>query len=206
MRQTCDNTTAKRVLTGSNTWTRWRLQPVTNVSKSQEPSPAEVVVNALLISGSQVRALLGSPLFSMICDRLQSLSLFICDQLTMSYLEILKQNVTGVVIPLDSSPRTWTSMEEVNRRLCQRLTSLGITPVLIYAGALPPEIDQRMRDAGAQIEVVSYGQERYRFSKELGRTSKIIPVQWLTSVFSTISVSFPGLLASTVCDTSSTKS
>lgn len=90
----------------------------------------------------------------------------------MNHLEILKKNVTGVVIPLDSSPRTWTSMEEVNRRLCQRLTSLGITPVLIYAGALPPEIEQRMREAGAQIEVVPYGQERYRFSKEMGRIIK----------------------------------
>ena len=91
---------------------------------------------------------------------------------TMSHLDLLKQNVTGVVIPLDSSPRTWTSMEEVNRRLCQRLTSLGITAVLIYARALPPEIDQRMRDAGAKIEVVPYGQERYRFSKELARIIK----------------------------------
>jgi len=91
---------------------------------------------------------------------------------TMSHLEILKQKVTGVVIPLDSAPRTWTSMEEINRRLCQRLTSLGITAVLIYARALPPEIDQRMRDAGAQIEVVPYGQERYHFSKELGRIIK----------------------------------
>jgi glycosyltransferase involved in cell wall biosynthesis len=90
----------------------------------------------------------------------------------MNHLDILKQNVTGVVIPLDSAPRTWTSMEEINRRLCQRLTSLGITAVLIYARALPPEIDQRMREAGAQIEVVPYGQERYRFSKELGRIIK----------------------------------
>jgi glycosyltransferase involved in cell wall biosynthesis len=90
----------------------------------------------------------------------------------MNHLDILKQNVTGVVIPLDSAPRTWTSMEEINRRLCQRLTSLGIPAVLIYARALPPETDQRMRDAGAQIEVVPYGQERYRFSKELGRIIK----------------------------------
>ena len=91
---------------------------------------------------------------------------------TMSHLELLKQKVTGVVIPLDSAPRTWTSMEEINRRLCQRLTSLGITVVLVYAGALPPEIDQRMRDAGAQIEVVPYGKERYRFAKELRRIIK----------------------------------
>ena len=37
LRQTCDKTTGKLVLTRSNRWTRWRLQPVTNVNKSYEP-------------------------------------------------------------------------------------------------------------------------------------------------------------------------
>jgi hypothetical protein len=37
LRQTCDNITAKVAVIGGNTWTRWRLQPVTNVSKSYEP-------------------------------------------------------------------------------------------------------------------------------------------------------------------------
>ena len=63
-------------------------------------------------------------------------------------------------------------MEEINRRISQRLTSLGIPVVLVYAAALPPEIEQRMRDAGAQIEVVPYGQERYNFAKEFGRIIK----------------------------------
>jgi glycosyltransferase involved in cell wall biosynthesis len=89
-----------------------------------------------------------------------------------SHLSLLKQNVTGVAILLDSAPRTWTSMEEINRRICRRLTSLGIPAVLVYAAPLPPEIDQRMREAGAQIEVVPYGQERRHFSKELGRIIK----------------------------------
>ncbi|HEX6649235.1 MAG TPA: glycosyltransferase family 4 protein [Pyrinomonadaceae bacterium] len=88
------------------------------------------------------------------------------------HLDVLKKNVTGVVILLDSAPRTWTSMEEINRRICRRLTSLGIPAVLVYAAALPPEIDQRMRDAGAKIEVVPYGKERYRFSRELSRIIK----------------------------------
>ena len=34
LRQTCDNTTAKLARIGDNRWTRWRLQPVTSVSKS----------------------------------------------------------------------------------------------------------------------------------------------------------------------------
>jgi glycosyltransferase involved in cell wall biosynthesis len=63
-------------------------------------------------------------------------------------------------------------MEEINRRICRRLTSLNIPVVLVYAAPLPLEIDQRMRDAGAQIEVVPYGQERYRFYRELGRIIK----------------------------------
>ena len=88
------------------------------------------------------------------------------------HLASLKKNVTGVAILLDSSPRTWTSMEEINRRICQRLTSLNIPVVLVYAANLPPEIDQRMRDAGARIEVIPYGNERYNFSKELGRIIK----------------------------------
>ena len=91
---------------------------------------------------------------------------------TIRYLTVLKQQVTGVAILLDSAPRTWTSMEEINRRICRRLTSLGIPVVLVYAATLPPEIEQRMRDAGAQIEVVPYGKDRYRFYKELGRIIK----------------------------------
>ena len=89
-----------------------------------------------------------------------------------SHLTLLKKNVTGVAVLLDSAPRTWTSMEEINRRICQRLTSLDIPVVLVYAADLPPEIDQRMRDAGAKIEVVPYGKERYNFSKHLGRIIK----------------------------------
>lgn len=89
-----------------------------------------------------------------------------------TYLSTLKGQVTGVAILLDSAPRNWTSMEEVNCRLSRALTSLGIPVVLVYAAPLPAEIDQRMRDAGARIEVVPYGKHRYRFYKELGRIVK----------------------------------
>lgn len=88
---------------------------------------------------------------------------------TNSYLTVLEKQVTGVAVLLDSAPRTWTSMEEINRRISRRLTSLSIPVVLVYAANLPPEIEQRMRDAGAQIEVVPYGKDRYRFYKELSR-------------------------------------
>jgi glycosyltransferase involved in cell wall biosynthesis len=89
-----------------------------------------------------------------------------------TYFSTLKEHVTGVAILLDSAPRNWTSMEEVNCRISRALTSLGIPVVLVYAAALPPEIDQRMREAGARIEVVPYGKQRYRYYKELGRIVK----------------------------------
>ena len=89
-----------------------------------------------------------------------------------SYLTTLEQQVTGVAILLDSAPRTWTSMEEINSRICRRLTSLGIPVVLVYAAPLPTEIERRMRDAGGHIEVVPYGKDRYRFYKEVGRIIK----------------------------------
>lgn len=63
-------------------------------------------------------------------------------------------------------------MEEINRRICRRLTSLRIPVVLVYAAPLPTEIERRMRDAGGQIEIVPYGKDRYRFYKELGRIIK----------------------------------
>jgi glycosyltransferase involved in cell wall biosynthesis len=46
---------------------------------------------------------------------------------------------------------------------------MGIRVVLVYAAPLPPELDRRMREAGAHIEVVPYGKNLYRFYRELGR-------------------------------------
>ncbi len=63
-------------------------------------------------------------------------------------------------------------MEEINCRISRTLTSLGIPVVLVYASPLPPEIEQRMRNADAQIEVVPYGKHRYRYYRELGRIVK----------------------------------
>jgi len=94
------------------------------------------------------------------------------DSPTGPHLEVLRKRVTGVAVLLDSAPRNWTSMEEINFRICRTLTSLGIPVVLVYAAALPVEIDRRMRDAGAEIEIVPYGKHRYRYYKELGRIIK----------------------------------
>jgi glycosyltransferase involved in cell wall biosynthesis len=79
----------------------------------------------------------------------------------------LSERVTGIAILLDSAPRTWTSMEEINLRLTRRLTALGIRVVLVYAEELPRELDQRMREGGAAIAVAPYGKDRVRFYRQL---------------------------------------
>jgi glycosyltransferase involved in cell wall biosynthesis len=74
-------------------------------------------------------------------------------------------------------------MEEINSRLCRGLTAMGIRVVLVYAAALPPELDQRMREAGAHIEVVPYGKDLYKFYRELGRVLRLHSVSMVHVCF-----------------------
>jgi glycosyltransferase involved in cell wall biosynthesis len=83
----------------------------------------------------------------------------------------LAERVTGVAVLLDASPRTWTSVEEINYRLSRILSTQGINVVLVYAGLLP-EHRQRFEEAGARVEVLGYGQRRYRYFRELRRIFK----------------------------------
>jgi glycosyltransferase involved in cell wall biosynthesis len=48
---------------------------------------------------------------------------------------------------------------------------MGIRPVLIYA-ALPAEIERRLREGGAEIEIVSYANGPYHYYRELRRIIK----------------------------------
>ena len=82
------------------------------------------------------------------------------------------ERVTGVAILLDSAPRTWTSMEEINLRLTRSLTRKGLPVVLVYAAALPGDLDRRMREGGAGIEVAPYNRNPYTFYRNLGRIFK----------------------------------
>jgi glycosyltransferase involved in cell wall biosynthesis len=99
------------------------------------------------------------------------------------YGATLSAHVTGLAILLDSAPRTWTSMEEINLRLTRSLTALGIRTVLVYAAPLPPELDRRMRQGGAAIEVVPYGADRRRFYRELGRVLKTYSISMVHVCF-----------------------
>lgn len=90
----------------------------------------------------------------------------------MSSKETLLSPANGlksIALLLDSAPRTWTSQEEIHFRLCRALKGLGIRPVLLYAAKLPAEIEQRLRESGAEIEIANYQDSHYQFQLELGR-------------------------------------
>jgi glycosyltransferase involved in cell wall biosynthesis len=84
----------------------------------------------------------------------------------------LGKHVSAICLLLDSAPRNWIGQQEIHLRLCRLLKSRGIRVVLVYAEGVSPEVVKRLRDAGADIEIVSYGKQRYRYYKELGRIFK----------------------------------
>jgi glycosyltransferase involved in cell wall biosynthesis len=74
----------------------------------------------------------------------------------------------SIAFLLDCAVRTWTSQEEAQFRLCQALKGLNITPVLVYAERPPTEIENRLRSAGAEIEIANYQTNGYRYFCTLG--------------------------------------
>src|SRR5882724_6374 len=77
--------------------------------------------------------------------------------------------IKSIALRLDSAPRTWTSQEEIHRRLCRALQDRGIQAVLVYSQALADELKDRLATSGAKIEVISYGQCLRHYYRELGR-------------------------------------
>ncbi|MGI8836166.1 MAG: glycosyltransferase family 4 protein [Pyrinomonadaceae bacterium] len=78
----------------------------------------------------------------------------------------------NIAVLLDSSPRTWTSQEEIHLRLCRALRARGVLPVLVYAKALQPELEHRLVSGGAIIEVISYAKGPLHYFRELGKLIK----------------------------------
>jgi glycosyltransferase involved in cell wall biosynthesis len=68
---------------------------------------------------------------------------------------------------LDSAPRTWSSLEEHHFRLCQVLRARGSEPVLVFATKLPPEIEDRFKQAGASVAAINYEDGFANYSREL---------------------------------------
>jgi glycosyltransferase involved in cell wall biosynthesis len=68
---------------------------------------------------------------------------------------------------LDSAPTTWTSQEDRHLRLCQALVRHGVRPVIVFARQLQPDIHERLRASGAEIEVINYGRGALHYYREL---------------------------------------
>jgi glycosyltransferase involved in cell wall biosynthesis len=74
-----------------------------------------------------------------------------------------------VVFLLDSAPSTWTSQEDRHLRLCQALRRNGVQPVFVFSRPLRPEIESRLRSAGAEIEAIDYGEGLVHYWRTLKR-------------------------------------
>jgi glycosyltransferase involved in cell wall biosynthesis len=61
-----------------------------------------------------------------------------------------------VVFLFDWRPVFWSTREEYFRQLAERLTSRGITPVLIASELDDPEVLKRFTAAGTRVEICSY--------------------------------------------------
>ena len=70
---------------------------------------------------------------------------------------------------LDSSPRTWSSLEELHLRYCQALHARGSQPVLVFATKLPPEIEDRFKQSGISVAAINYEDGVTSYYKELGK-------------------------------------
>jgi len=72
----------------------------------------------------------------------------------------------SVALLLDSSPRTWTSQEDIHLRLCQELRDRGARITLVFA-EISDDLARRFREAGAVVEVANYNEGRIHFLKRL---------------------------------------
>ena len=70
---------------------------------------------------------------------------------------------------LDSSPRTWSSLEELHLHYCQALRARGSQPVLVFATKLPPEIEDRFEQSGITVAAINYEDGVTNYYKELGK-------------------------------------
>ncbi len=77
---------------------------------------------------------------------------------------------------LDSAPRAWTSQEEIHLRLCRKLKELNIRTVLVYAQELPLEIQNRLQQGGADIEVINYARGPAHYYRQLRKLMAKYPI------------------------------
>jgi glycosyltransferase involved in cell wall biosynthesis len=78
----------------------------------------------------------------------------------------------GLLILLDSSPKTWGSREELHLRFSQALIARGVRPVLVFSETLSDELQNKYRANGIEVAAVSYEKGIFHFYRELGELIK----------------------------------
>jgi len=77
-----------------------------------------------------------------------------------------------IAILLDSAPITWTSQEDRHLKLCAVLVERGDQPVLIFSENLPAEFAARLRETGAELAAINYGEGTVHYFRELRKLVK----------------------------------
>ena len=72
-----------------------------------------------------------------------------------------------IALLLDYAPQTWCSREDHHLLLARELTAIGARPVLVFAKALPEELAAPLRECGAEVTAIDYGEGAGRYYREL---------------------------------------
>jgi glycosyltransferase involved in cell wall biosynthesis len=78
----------------------------------------------------------------------------------------------NIVILLDSAPLTWTSQEDRHLKLCEVLVASGARPLLVFSESLSPEFAARLRNTGAELAAINYGEGALNYFRELRKLVK----------------------------------
>lgn len=73
----------------------------------------------------------------------------------------------NTIFLLDSAPRNWCSQQDRHLEICKALIARGGRAVIVFSSALPPEIEGRFREAGIELETISYSNGIYHYVKAL---------------------------------------
>ena len=73
----------------------------------------------------------------------------------------------NTIFLLDSAPRNWCSQQDRHLEICKALIARGGRAVIVFSSALPPAIESRFREAGIELETISYSNGIYHYVKAL---------------------------------------
>jgi glycosyltransferase involved in cell wall biosynthesis len=75
---------------------------------------------------------------------------------------------SSVLFLLDCQPSMWTSLNEMQAKLCCSLRARDILPVIVFSGDFPNEVRRRFESIGALLAVSNYGKGMLNYRREIG--------------------------------------